>query len=810
MSYPNAWEFYRDLATLIKRGVTLPGLYEALLSVDDTQITSPDVSPARLRELASSWTQRPSFLPIRLAELFGGAQVERSDDYVLALVAGLGGRHETEVRAFMLRNDHELRTEVFWRIFEVEGGGEISLANVDKFSREEGNWHNTVVALVADGTLDRQRVLHSSLEALNRDFSSYRAGWFSRLYSALKPSAAEAARGHDLLLLSLGSSVTATVSLAAQQLAAIHKAGLLDADAFIEAAPAALAGGKATATTVLRTLIAIAADAGAGAVVGAGVGSDLATNAGRADAAAHAIAQATAHPHADVQRAAISALQKLGRAELLDAASATLSPAVAAELAGNNAERSGALLADSNAPASAATEPLAAHPVLPFTDVDALERWAALLEHPGDAIEFELAVAWLVTSERATELFEPLRKRAAALAERSGDHYPALLVASTLDPAREFLAQQYYVPVTTVVRDGVTLATAGKRAPRPSAEKTNVLPSFIVRMREIVSIVQGRAARRPLLAVPSDSHGFVDTDALLARLRTTREAGLEPLPADLAQAVLRVRPHDRDAVVAAAHAEAPLITESIRIEWRSSESDTKKANGSPQWVWWNPFVHADPSEEPSPIDPALIPSSPVDIYGTYRGTSDLVTQELALVYPPSTLRLAAVGIGILTSAVSESAEHRAGPVLDALAEHPGAWTAETAQLVALALSAAQAPLRARGVEILVSAVPTRITAHEMARACAECAPACILTRWASSFTDAATIDAAAVVDVLTALLPRFDSSMRGIGALLTVLLDESLRIARPATDPPLRAWLAEFTGSSVAARAARQLLVPSH
>ena len=75
------------------------------------------------------------------------------------MVGGLGGRHEQEVRLFMLRHDHALRDQVFWRVFEVEGGGEISLANIDKFSREEFNWHNTVVLLANEGTLDRGRVL---------------------------------------------------------------------------------------------------------------------------------------------------------------------------------------------------------------------------------------------------------------------------------------------------------------------------------------------------------------------------------------------------------------------------------------------------------------------------------------------------------------------------------------------------------------------------------------------------------------------------------------------------------------------------
>ena len=60
--------------------------------------------------------------------------------------------------------------------------------------------------------------------------------------------------------------------------------------------------------------------------------------------------------------------------------------------------------------------------------------------------------------------------------------------------------------------------------------------------------------------------------------------------------------------------------------------------------------------------------------------------------------------------------------------------------------------------------------------------------------------------MLGGLLPRLDPKARGIGALLTVLLDESLRHARPVEDVDLRGWLAGFAGGSAAAKAAKALL----
>ena len=212
-------------------------LYDAMLGVQSADLRAVDASPRRLREMAQGWSQRPNFVPIRLNELFNGLQVEHTDDYVLAMVGGLGGRHEQEVRLFMLRHDHELRDQVFWRVFEVEGGGEISLANIDKFSREELTGTTRSCCWPMKRTLDRAACC-ARLEALNRDFSAYRAGWFSRVYASLAPTPEETAADQPLLRLCLGSSITATVSLGVKQLEVLHKHGLLDAAPFVQLAAA--------------------------------------------------------------------------------------------------------------------------------------------------------------------------------------------------------------------------------------------------------------------------------------------------------------------------------------------------------------------------------------------------------------------------------------------------------------------------------------------------------------------------------------------------------------------------------------------
>lgn len=587
-----------------------------------------------MRQLAALWTQWPAFVPIRLHEVLSGVPLEHSDDYVLALIAGLGGRGDGGVREFMLRTDHALREDVFWRIFEVEGGGEVSLANVDKFSSEQASWQHSVLTLVADGTLERTRVLRSCLSALNRDFSAYRAGWFSRVYAALKPSPAEASADSDLLLLCLGSSITATQSLAARQLTAIDKAGLLDARPFIDAAGGALLGPKGTAVALVR-LLGRYADADP-------------------EGAAAALALALGNPAPDVQTAAAKALAGFGRDDLIGQARGQLAPSVAAALPGPGEAEPLPAGPDGSFPVAAA------RPVQPWQDDDALERFALLLEAPADPIEVELALAWLTGSAGVAEALEPLLGRARKLSDPNTDAgWLAGLIVAASEPETDFLPQEFWRSTMLKTRNGETVVEYGSPEPVPTPEQNTVLPSFVGRLREVADIVQGRAPRRPLLATATDSHGTVSLDSLRDRQRRD----LPVLPADRAQALLRVDPDDLPAALALLGGQPPVVTEKLRIEWVSRGSETLRANGSPQWVWWSAFIHADPATEPLPEQPGLIPSTEPGQHWVTRSTSDLVTAELALVHPPSTLPLVAVGVRVLASALDEAADHRAGPIV---------------------------------------------------------------------------------------------------------------------------------------------------
>ena len=136
-----------------------------------------------------------------------------------------------------------------------EGNGEFSLAAYDKYSRPEATWETGLVALAADGTLPRERLLDASLDALERDFAQFRAGWFSRLHEALKPTLEERAERVERYLNLLASKIPPTVSFALSALSKVDRAKRLPAGALVERiSPALTARAKGAVSSALKLL----------------------------------------------------------------------------------------------------------------------------------------------------------------------------------------------------------------------------------------------------------------------------------------------------------------------------------------------------------------------------------------------------------------------------------------------------------------------------------------------------------------------------------------------------------------------------
>jgi hypothetical protein len=800
-AYEHAWQRDRALLEAVDRG-----LAEAAGGTVGPGAAGEGTAPKprwldglvarELRQASTTFWSRGGFVRVRLLERLGLVELDPDDTYVLAMVSSLGpGKAEA------LRSDPDLVDRALWRVFEVEGSGEVSLTNVDRFGGDE--WRTAFLELGADGTLERSRLLSACLAALGRDFAAYRAGWYSATYLALKPTDDEVVASQEGLRRLLGAAVPATVSFAVKGLVRVQRAGRLDAVETLELLPAAtLVKAKGTALDALRLA--------------------------RACATEHPVAVATVahaalgHPHADVQRAAATLLADCGRGDVVSAAADDLTPSVRHEL-GLDVDAVGPAATGGTA---ATGTPMGARPVqrlagraAPVAASDLAERVAALLEDASDAAELEAVMAALVAPDVGESLV-PLRKRAKAVVVRG----------PRTDLGDSWLPGQ-------VAR--VVLRLVGE--PAPAAAPSLPAQRFVVqRLGEL------RESAGPLLATPDLPGGWVSAAALVDGLAQQATA---PRHHDLVAALLRLHPDGREAAVAggvdlpaavrfaldgAEPARRLLRTGRAGPQawWRAAERSraayppdvAPRLSGDVRTHTWTEHgrertsryarfaVTTSTARQPADDQPTELVAATADQWGSggvSRHLGDWIP-ALAAIWPHDAEHfLALTCVPVLESPSWTETAHDVPRTLDALAQHPGRLGSLAAATLAAGLSATQRVHRLHAVDAFLDlAASGRIPLPEVATALARYAPAWPANRWAESLTSAAQAPggADATVGLLTHLLPQLPSDHRGLNQLLDLLRDQLLRLDQHATDPALRQWLGSVSGSSSAARTARLLL----
>src|SRR5262249_1057439 len=155
------------------------------------------------------------------AGLCGKPVTER---YVLGMIVGLCAFHENKTTVYdALLADKDLLADDAWRLFEVEGDKELTLAARDKYSPGDNTWTYALLRLANEEKLPRARLLDASLDALKRDFAQFHAGWFSQFHEALEPNLSERAERCERYLGLLGSRIPPTVSFALKSLQILEK-----------------------------------------------------------------------------------------------------------------------------------------------------------------------------------------------------------------------------------------------------------------------------------------------------------------------------------------------------------------------------------------------------------------------------------------------------------------------------------------------------------------------------------------------------------------------------------------------------------
>lgn len=228
------------------------------------------------------------------------------DNYILGMMLALNGFSRsnligTDCGSLVdnLRKHSDLLADEVWRLFQIEGHGELTLAAHDKYiggKRPAYCWNLGLKELSQSGELCRSRLLDESLASLNRGFSQARVAWFSQFHEMLEPTIEERLSRQDVYLRLLASPVPPTVTFALNALEVIDRVRPLAASPLIESLqPVLTARHKVVAKRAVQWLDRLAQRE-----------SDCKA------AAASAAAQALMHQSADVQKAALEVLAKHG------------------------------------------------------------------------------------------------------------------------------------------------------------------------------------------------------------------------------------------------------------------------------------------------------------------------------------------------------------------------------------------------------------------------------------------------------------------------------------------------------------------
>ncbi|MFN0166787.1 MAG: DUF6493 family protein [Bryobacteraceae bacterium] len=461
-----------------------------------------------------AWTMEEPFLPrfpdVRHFIRDGLAGKPQSDGYILAMIHHLAAAGKLEES---ISTEPDLLEYEIWRIFEVEGTPSLSLASADKYG---GSWREALIGLAARGIVARDRLLDSSLDALERDFAPFRAQWFSSFHEALKPSLDETARRAERYLSLLGSRVPSTISFAMKAVAKVAKSGRLEPGAACAMiGPALAARQKGVVLDALKLLAGIAKRA-----------PDW-----RAAVAETATA-ALAHESPEVQKAAMDIIES-GMAGDAAAIASSYGNALAPSLR----TRLGAAIS--------VESPLAADrvhrvPLRPITDLDDLvESFAAAIENAGPPEEIERLLD--------------------AISRLCGERPPRFhaLTASLAARARKLLSQIVDVPGNAIIHASqwspavalCALALAWTRGERfPAEVDCHGLGSFLV--GRVLEVARRAVEGRPdvLLGTPSHSGAALDPRVFVERFALNPE----PDPLDLIQGLLRLTEDDRPEALAQA------------------------------------------------------------------------------------------------------------------------------------------------------------------------------------------------------------------------------------------------------------------
>lgn len=531
------------------------GLRQVTAALDDARLP-PEIAPLAVRVLTNrqpAWLgdlpaallvqreTRAEHFPLVRALVREGA-VARPDfpEYLESMVWGLALDLPSSTVLDQLRSDPRLLDDELWDLLATERIGR-RMADHDRYHlqpqhwgegappppRPESTWQHALTELVADGTLDRDRLIDIALGAFFRDWAAIDVSWFVGLHGALALTEPELVARQATYSRLLAADHGPVVKLGLTVLRTLLANGHLDVDLLLASAPAALArADKGTVATTLGLL-----------------GDVAAARPTSTERVAEVVATAVQHERVDVQERAIALLTTLvpdadGRRQLLEPFTEGLAPSLRSPTAPVRVE-------DLTGPALSEPDPV----IVPVRDADELgELFAGLIEEADDPAEIERLLDGVLRMAR-----DRPRNRADVLARRaeellagyfpgawSGEEPRADLAALALvwlrgaSPGRGFLGREYGW-------EGSFQTVRRLVAPPRLGRGSSLSEVLTRRTHEVAGAVH--AGGGTSLSFPTTRTGSLSAAELLRRVDAMApRAGV--LPIDACVALLRVPPEE--------------------------------------------------------------------------------------------------------------------------------------------------------------------------------------------------------------------------------------------------------------------------
>jgi hypothetical protein len=712
--------------------------------------------------------------------------------------------------------DQHLSDPVFverelWRLFEIEGTSVLSFMNIDRFSNGRP-WATALLAHAAEGKIPRARLLDATLDALQRDFVQYRAGWFADLHRDLGPSVAERVERLDRYLALLASRIPPTVSFALDALVEVERAGELPPEVLLaHIAPAVQARAKKTALAALALAERAAAreprlSRQTATVAAEGLGHDAADVQARAIAVVIRLGDKSDRAFVELVRDRARATAATLRPRLLDWLGEPTAPA-----------RSEPTAAAARTPTAAAEAPLRRARSLD----DAIDLLAGAIERFDAADEMEGALDGVARfcGERPPDFalrLKPLTKRAGAILGA--------------EPGPAFDSYDLRGDLCTLA-----LAWSCNREVGAAGSGRFMRTLLAGRIREVA--VRAAAARpTTLLATPTHRDGWIDPEVLARRALTA-----VPDPLDAIQSLLRIARDGR----ASALALASDVPGEYGAAFRFALGGPRAAQ-APESDLWLAAEAARLSDHLLPRFNLLRHHLMINVAsdnGKRRRNETLAMRWVVTVFPADLRNYFAVGgAAILCNLEWSQALWWNCVYLEPLLRPDVALERNARRMLAAALASKSAAEGGLATDVLIQAIDDgRAKSDELGESfaallSAELAGIGVLgramirqdgdllqalradklvwaikcARWAKRLQDAARASprhAAFVRDLIERALRGLPTPPPAdLGRLLALLRELSVETSTPIRDPEARAKLATVGGGGATARLARALL----